>query len=124
MNEPTYKYDEMSDTMYISFMAGEKGTGIELNEQILIRVDFEKKLAVGMTLFNYSILTQPTEMGFRSLPLSGLSELPKKEREIILEILLSTPVQNVLSVSAYTPTVMETIPITSLQSSVLERKIL
>ncbi len=123
MSEPTYKYDEMSDTMYISFMAGEKGTGIELNEQILLRVDFEKKCAVGITLFNYSVLTQPTELGFRSLPISGLTGLPDKEREIVLEILFSNPVRNVLSVSAYTPTVLETIPITSLQSSVLERKV-
>lgn len=124
MSEPIYKYDELSDTMFISFASGEKGTGVELNEQILLRVDFEEKRAIGMTLFNYSVLTQRTEMGFRSLPLEGLNELPKKEREIILEILLSTPVQNVLSVSAYSPTVLETIPITSLQNSVLKRKVL
>ena len=124
MNEPIYKYDEMSDTMYISFASGEKGTGIELNEQILLRVNFEEKRAIGMTLFNYSILTQPTEMGFRSLPLGGLGELPNEEREILLEILLSMPVQEVLSLSAYTPSITETIPITSLQSSVLERKVI
>lgn len=32
MNEPALNYDEMSDTLYISFSSGEKGTGIELNE--------------------------------------------------------------------------------------------
>jgi len=32
-------YDESSDTLYISFEPGAKGTGIELNEHILLRID-------------------------------------------------------------------------------------
>jgi uncharacterized protein YuzE len=122
MSEPIFKYDEMSDTMYISFAPGDIGTGIELNEHILLRVDESGKRAVGITLFDYSVLAQPTEIGFRSLPLNGLSELPPEAREQVLEILLSSPVQEVLSLSAYTPSIVETIPITSLRQSVLDRK--
>ena len=76
MKEPIFKYDELSDTMNISFATGEFGTGIELNEHILLRINEDEKRAIGLTLFNYSVLAQPTEIGFRSLPLSGLAALP------------------------------------------------
>ncbi len=122
MSEPIFKYDELSDTMNISFAAGESGTGIELNEHILLRINEIENRAVGLTLFNYSVLAQPTEIGFRSLPLSGLAELPKEMREVVIEILLSSPVREILSLSAYTPSVLETIPITHLQQTVLDRK--
>lgn len=122
MSETVFKYDEAGDTMYISFAAGEVGTGIELNEQILLRINEAERRAVGLTLFDYSILARRTEIGFRSLPLSGLDDLPNDVREVVLEILLSAPVRDVLSLSAYTPSTAETIPITSLQNSVLERK--
>lgn len=121
-NEPIFKYDEPGDTMYISFAVGEKGTGIELNEQILLRINQAERRVVGLTLFDYSVLARRTEIGFRSLPLNGLNDLPAEMREMVLEILLSAPVKDVLSLSAYTPSTAETIPITSLQNSVLERK--
>jgi len=122
MNEPVFKYDELSDTMYISFAEGEVGTGIELNEHILLRVSEAERRAVGLTLFDYSVLAQPTEIGLRSLPLNGLEKLPDEIREMIIGILHSSPVCEVLSLSAYTPSTIETIPITSLRHSILERK--
>ncbi len=122
MGKPIFNYDELSDTLYISFAAGESATGIELNENILLRVNVEERRAVGLTLFNYSILAQPTELGFRSLPLNELEKLPTDMRGLIIEILHSSPVSEVLSLSAYTPSNVETIPITSLHYSVLERK--
>ncbi len=122
MNEPIFKYDELSDTMNISFANGESGTGIELNEHILLRINETENRAVGITLFNYSVLAQPTEIGFRSLPLSGLAELPTSVRAGVLEILLSSPVREILSLSAYTPSIADTIPIIFLQQTVLDRK--
>jgi uncharacterized protein YuzE len=122
MNEPIFKYDELSDTLYVSFAVGENATGIELNENILLRVNLEERRAVGLTLFNYSVLAQPTELGFRSLPLNELEKMPSEIRGLVIEILHSLPVSEVLSLSAYTPSTIETIPITSLQHSVLDRK--
>lgn len=122
MNEPVFKYDEQSDTLYVSFESGAVGTGIELNDNILLRIDERGRRAVGITLFNYSVLSQPTEVGYRSLPLTGLQDLPEDERQLVIEILHTPPVSDVLSLSAYTPSVVETIPITSLQGSVLERR--
>lgn len=123
MKNPISKYDELSDTLHISFTSGENATGIELNEHILLRVNLEERRAVGLTLFDYSVLAQKTEIGFRSLPLNGLDKLPPDVRETVIEILLSSPVKDVLSLSAYTPSTVETIPITSLHHSVLENRI-
>ena len=33
MKKPIFNYDEVSDTLYVSFAPGEKATGIELNNQ-------------------------------------------------------------------------------------------
>ena len=115
MQEPRINYDETSDTLYVSFEPGSKGTGIELNEHILLRIDKRARRPVGLTLFEYSVLVQKTELGPRSFPLAGLGDLSEELREMVLEILLSPPVSDFLSVSAFTPSILETIPITFLQ---------
>lgn len=115
MAEPKINYDETSDTLYISFMPGEKATGIELHDHILLRIKKAERLAVGLTIFEYSLLTQRTEIGYRSFPLLGLAELSGEVREIVLEILLSEPVNQFLKLSAFTPSITETIPIAQLQ---------
>jgi uncharacterized protein YuzE len=122
MSEPTIKYDEMSDTLYVSFAPGETATGVELNEHILLRVNKDERRAIGLTIFDYSILAQPTELGLRSLPLDGLNELSPDLRELALEILQSSPVQDFLSLSAFTPSAIEAIPIASLKTTILNRR--
>lgn len=115
MSKPIFNYDEMSDTLSVSFGPGESATGIELNEHILLRINKQERRAIGLTFFEYSILAQRTDMGPRSFPLTGLAELSTELRNIVLEILLRPPVSEILLLSAYTPSLVETIPITSLQ---------
>jgi len=115
MDKPIFNYDEMSDTLYVSFSPGEKATGIELNDHILLRMDKQERRAIGLTFLDYSLLAQRTEVGPRSFPLTGLVELSDELREIVLEILQRPPVSDLLFLSSYTPSVAETIPITSLQ---------
>jgi len=116
MEKPIFNYDEMSDTLYVAFEPGEKATGIELNDHILLRINKKERKAIGLTFFNYSILVQRTEVGPRSFPLTGLAELSAELREIVLDILLRPPVSDILSLSAYTPSFFtETTPITALQ---------
>jgi uncharacterized protein YuzE len=115
MAEPNYSYDELSDTLYISFVPGEKATGIELNEHILLRINKAERKAVGLTFFEYSLLAQRTEIGPRGFPLTGLDQLPEESRQIVLDILAQPPVSDILSVLAYTPSLTDTIPITSLR---------
>jgi uncharacterized protein YuzE len=63
MAPSSFDYDEISDTLYVSFVPGEKATGIELSEHVLLRVNKAERRAVGLTLFEYSLLAQRTEMG-------------------------------------------------------------
>lgn len=110
-----FNYDAASDTLYVSFAPGEPATGIELNEHILLRLDVATRRAIGLTFFEYSLLAQQTEMGPRSFPLTGLAELGADRRALVLDILTTPPVNAILFVSAYTPSAVEMVPITSLQ---------
>ena len=115
MVEPVFNYDEMSDTLYISFSPGEKATGTELNEHILLRFNKSERRAIGLTFFEYSLLAQETEVGPRGFPLTGLAQLSNELRRIVLDILLHPPVSDILVLSTYTPSFIETVPITSLR---------
>jgi len=117
--EPVFSYDEESDTLYISFAPGEPGTGIELNDHILLRINKPERRAVGLTFLDYSVLSQKTEVGPRSFPLSGLAQLSDDLRDTVLEILHQPPVSELLSLAAYSPSTTETIPIASIQLHVL-----
>jgi len=116
MTQPVFNYDEVSDTLYVSFAPGEQATGIELTPHILLRLNKQERRAVGLTLLEYSLLAQKTDMGPRSFPLIGLTELSEELREIVLDILQRPPVSELLLLSSYTPSISETIPITLLQS--------
>lgn len=122
MSKPTFKYDEPSDTLYVSFAPGEQATGIELNERMLLRVNKAERRAVGLTLLDYSVLAQTTELGRRSFPLNGLSDLSPELRELVIDIIRTPPVDEILSLSAYVPSAVEAIPISSLQPEILLRQ--
>ncbi len=109
MKEPVIKYDEISDSLYITFEVGKPATGIELNDQILLRINKDGRKAVGITIFDYSIMSQKTEIGPRIFPLHGLEELSDETREIVYEILLGHPVNRFLYLSAYSPLNIENI---------------
>lgn len=111
MTKPIYNYDELSDTLYVSFAPGEKATGIELNDHILLRINKKERRAIGLTFFEYSFLAQKTEIGLRSFPLTGLAELSDELREMVLDILQRSPLSDFLFLSSYTPSIAETIPI-------------
>lgn len=119
MHEPIFNYDEISDTLTISFFPGETATGIELNDNILLRINKQKRYAVSLSIFNYSILAQKPEVGLRSLPLTGLAELSSTLRQTVLAILLQKPVSDILAVSTYTPSVAEHVLIATLHASAL-----
>jgi uncharacterized protein YuzE len=119
MTKPIFNYDEPSDTLYVSFAPGEKATGIELNDHILLRINKKERRAIGLTFFDYSLLAQKAEVGPRSFPLTGLTELSDELREIVVDILQRPPVNDILFLSTYTPSIVETMPITSLRPVVM-----
>jgi uncharacterized protein YuzE len=115
MSKPSIKYDEISDTLTISFEPGVQATGIELTEHILLRINTSQRKAISINIFEYSVLTQKTEMGIRSFPITGLAQLSSELQEIVFDILLHKPLCEYLHLSAYTLSLVETIPIISVQ---------
>jgi uncharacterized protein YuzE len=114
--KPTYTYDKEADVLYISFSPGEKPTtAVELNDNILLRFNYAEKRAVGLTLMDFSVLIQLTKLGPRSFPLVGLKELEPEWQETVIEIITSPPVNQILRVSSYMPSPIETVPITSVE---------
>ena len=111
--EATYFYDKEVDVLYISFSPGEKATtAVELNDNILLRFNRAEKRAIGLTLMDFSVLVQLTHLGPRSFPLSGLNELEPDWQDTVIEIITKPPVNHILRVSVYTPSLAETVPIT------------
>jgi uncharacterized protein YuzE len=117
MNQiPTYFYDKEADVLYISFSPGEKATtAVELNDNILLRFNRAEKRAIGLTLMDFSVLVQLTELGPRSFPLAGLSELEPDWQDTVIEIITSPPVNQILKISVYTPSLAEAVPIASIE---------
>ncbi len=114
--QPTYSYDKEADVLYISFSPGEKATtAVELNNNILLRFNRAEKRAIGLTLMDFSVLVQLTELGPRSFPLTGLSELETEWREAVIEIITTPPVNQILRVATYTPSLAEAVPVTSIE---------
>jgi len=111
----TFKYDEISDTLLILFEKSEKATGIELTDHILLKINKKDQRAVSLTILDYSLLTQQTNFGSRSFPLTGFANLSEQLQTLTLKIISSTPVCDYLLISAFTPSISEMIPITSLK---------
>ena len=108
----TYTYDEDADILYISFAPGEKATtAVELNEHMLLRLNRREERVLGLTLMNFSVLVQMTEVGPRQFPLQGLQELEPEWREMVTHLLMESPLNSILKVSLYTASCEESMPI-------------
>lgn len=113
---PAYSYDKEADVLYISFSPGETPTAaVELNDNILLRFNFDEKRPIGLTLMDFSVLVQLTTLGPRSFPLSGLADLEPEWQEVVIAIITAPPVNQILRVSSFMPSAAEIIPITSVE---------
>src|SRR4029434_8455119 len=103
---PTYSYDKEADVLSISFAPGEKPTAaVELNDNILLRFNLTEKRAVGLTLMDFSVLVQMTQLGPRSFPLSGLQDLEPEWQEAGVEIITKPPANHMFRVFRHIPLV-------------------
>ena len=101
MRKPIIKYDQEADVLYITFRPGEKAMGVSLTEHILLRFHPETQEAVGLTLMDFSILVQPTDVGPRSFALTGLDNLPDDLHETVIMLITTPPVNRFLKVSSF-----------------------
>ncbi len=80
------------------------------------RFNRKEKRAIGLTLMDFSVLVQLTNLGPRGFPLSGLEELDSEWRDAVIEIITTPPVNTILKVLVYTPSFNETMPITTIEN--------
>ena len=115
IQEAIYSYDKEIDVLYISFAPGERATSaVELNENILLRMNRAEKRAVGLTLMDFSVLVELTSMGPRSFPLTGLDDLDSDWQELVLDIISRPPVSHILKLQVYTPSLGGATPATTI----------
>ncbi len=117
--EPSIRYDEEGDILYISFRPGEKAMGVNLTEHILLRFHPKTKEAVGLTLLDFSVLVQPTEVGPRSFPLSGLDNLSAELRQTVITLITTPPVSQFLKVTLYAPSPKRRLPLLYVERTAL-----
>jgi hypothetical protein len=105
-------YDESEDLLDIFFGENEPATGIELTDHILLRLNRKTGQAVSLTMHHFSILTERTEYGPRSFQLDNLEELPEDVRELVVRLLMTTPVNQFLKLSHLQTSPTKRVPIT------------
>jgi uncharacterized protein YuzE len=107
-----FTYDEEADVLYISFSPGEKATtAVELNDNMLLRLNRSEQRVIGLTLMDFSVLVQMADVGPRQFPLQGLQELEPEWREMVTHLLMQPPLSTILKVSMYTASLEENMPI-------------
>ena len=94
-------YNETDDILEIVLNGNKPATGIELTDNILLRVDRKTGQAASLTILHFSILTERTEFGPRSYALDNLDELPEDLRELVLRIISTPPVNQFLKLSHF-----------------------
>jgi hypothetical protein len=109
-------YDREADMLEIFFGTNEPATGIALTDHIVLRLNLQTKRAVSLLLLALSILTERTEYGPRSYPLTTLHTFPGEVRAVVLQVMTSMPVQQFLKVSRFQVSPTESVPLTYVEA--------
>ncbi len=100
MPETKIKYDQEGDILYVSFGRSEHVTGVELADNILLRLDTGKAeaaspKAIGLTFISFSKMQEY----FRDkLPLANLRRLPEDLWQAVINVVATPPVSDFLSI--------------------------
>ena len=109
-------YDREADILEIFFGQNEPGTGVELTEHILLRINLQTHRPISVTVLHFSILTEHTEYGPRSYALDKLNEVPEEIRERVLQVVTTMPVSQFLKITHFQASPTEQIPVTYVES--------
>ena len=80
-----------------------------MTANILLLMNRAEGRASGLTLMDFSVLVEITNLGPRSFPLTGLIELEPDWQDMVNDIITTPPVNRILKVSAYTQALNKTI---------------
>jgi hypothetical protein len=103
MDEIKVNYDQDADVLYVSFGRGEQVTGIELTDNILLRLDkgelpHKPPRAVGLTFVSFSHLMRHHRERPLSIPLASLRHLPDDLWQAVIAVISTPPVSDFLNV--------------------------
>lgn len=111
-----FVYDQDADILEVFFGENEAATGVELTDQIVMRLNKQTRRAVSLLLLHFSILTERTEYGPRSYPLNKLNEVSEDLRELIIRLMTSVPVNQFLKLSYLQASPSKQLPFTFVES--------
>jgi len=102
MSDITVNYDDEADVVYVSFGRSENVTGVELADNVLLRLDTgratgEPPRAVGLTLISYSRLMASHQDRPLTISLERLRNLPEDLWPIVVSVITSPPVSDFLA---------------------------
>ena len=103
MSKTKINYDEEADVLYVSFGQSEQVTGIELADNILLRLDTGKATgtsprAVGLTFISFTRMMAHYQDRPLSVPLTNLRNLPEDLWQAVLAVVTTPPVSDFLAV--------------------------
>ncbi len=113
-------YDNEADILDLFFGENESATGIQLTDQILLRVNKNTKRAISLMVLDFSIMAEQTEYGPRSYPLDKFDDLPEDLQELVLKLITSMPVSQFLKLSHFQASPTRRIPLTYIVSEPLK----
>jgi hypothetical protein len=103
MSETKINYDEGGDVLYVSFGRSEHITGVELVDNILLRLDTGKATsaapkAVGLTVSSFASMMEHYREKPLSVPLANLRNLPEELWQAVVTVITTPPVSDFLAV--------------------------
>ena len=102
MSEIKVNYDRDADVLYVSFAQSQHVTGIELTDNILLRVDTGKTsgkppYAVGLTFVNFARMMATYRDQPLTISLEQLRNLPSNLCSAVLTVLTTSPISDFLA---------------------------
>lgn len=104
-------YDQEADVLDVFFGENYPARGVELTDQIVLRLDCEVRRAVSLTLLHFAILSEQTTYGPRSWRLDGLEQMPEDLREVVLHVLTTLPVSQFLKLTQLQTSPSQYVPV-------------
>ncbi len=103
MNEIKINYDEEADVLYVSFGHSEHVTGVELTDNILLRLDTGKATgapprAIGLTFISFARIMAHYQDRPLNVPLANLRNLPEDIWQAVLAVTTTPPVSDFLAI--------------------------
>lgn len=103
MQETKINYDEEGDVLYVSFGRSDHVTGVELADNILLRLDTGKTTgaapqAIGLTFISFAKMKEYYRDKPLNVPLANLRNLPEEVWQAVLAVVTTPPVSDFLAI--------------------------